>query len=79
MGERVEVEADRRIVLPERLLAELGLGAGSRLLVEGRDGYLILLPEPEDYVRRLRGLHREVWSEASVDAYLDGERSGWRE
>ena len=42
-----------------------------------QDGVLILLPEPEEYAKRLAGLHRELWKDVDTDAYLDGERDAW--
>jgi hypothetical protein len=35
------------------------------------------MPEPPDYARRLRGLHREVWEGIDVDEYVRREREAW--
>jgi bifunctional DNA-binding transcriptional regulator/antitoxin component of YhaV-PrlF toxin-antitoxin module len=53
---------------------QLHLKAGDRLLVEVRDGSLVLIPEPGNFAHRLRGLHREVWDAIDVQTYINGER-----
>ncbi|MEZ4613481.1 MAG: hypothetical protein R2838_25130 [Caldilineaceae bacterium] len=35
-----------------------------------QDGILILIPQPDDLVAHMAGLHRDVWSSTDTDAYL---------
>ena len=35
------------------------------------------LPQSEDYVSQLAGLHKEVWQDIDTDAYLKQERDAW--
>jgi hypothetical protein len=46
--------------------------------VELRGGYAVLLPEPQDYSQRLRGLHREIWEGVEPQEYVRQERDAWR-
>ena len=74
----VRVGNNREIVLPDEAVSRLRLEPGSTLLVEVREGYLMLLPEPGNYAERLRGLHREVWEGVAPDEYVRREREGCR-
>ncbi len=46
-----------------------------------QDGVLVLIPQPEDYVECLAGLHREIWEgvdwKPSGRDYLNQERNAW--
>ena len=75
----VKVSSRHQISLPRLARERLGIESGDRLLVDVQDGLLILIPEPQDYVARLSGLHQEVWSGLDTDAYLDQERKAWSE
>jgi hypothetical protein len=35
------------------------------------------MPEPQDYVQAMRGLHKEVWQGVDRTVYLDEERALW--
>ena len=72
-----KVSQKNQISLPSRAREILGIGAGDRLLVDVQDGMLILLPQPEDYVSALAGLHREVWLGVDVATYINEERDSW--
>ena len=37
----------------------------------------MLLPQPEDYVRYMAGLHREIWEGIDTNGYLNEERAPW--
>ncbi len=73
----VKVSGRYQISLPSRARRELGIEAGDRLMVVVQDGMLILLPQPEDYVSYMAGLHREVWQGLDVTTYLNEERASW--
>lgn len=46
-------------------------------MVVVQDGMLILLPQPEDYVGYMAGLHHEIWKGADTTSYLNEERAAW--
>ncbi|MEZ4610399.1 MAG: hypothetical protein R2838_09185 [Caldilineaceae bacterium] len=66
----VKVNSRHQISLP---LARLGVNWELRrrpALVDVQDGILILIPQPDDLVAHMAGLHRDVWSSTDTDAYL---------
>ncbi|MFN2165819.1 MAG: AbrB/MazE/SpoVT family DNA-binding domain-containing protein [Anaerolineae bacterium] len=73
----VKISSRYQIALPSRVRRELDIKAGDRLLVDVQDNILILMPEPEDYVAQMSGLHGEIWSEVDVEDYLNAERDAW--
>lgn len=78
MAIHVKVSSRYQIAVPAEARKRLGIQRGDRLLVEVRDGSLLLLPEPRDYPRHLRGLHREVWEGVEPQEYVGQEREAWR-
>jgi AbrB family looped-hinge helix DNA binding protein len=79
MSEPVSVKVSSRyqISVPRVARDRLQIESGDRLLVDVQDGLLILIPQPKDYVDRLAGLHRELWSDLDTTAYLGEERDAW--
>ena len=79
MSQRVSVKVSRRyqIALPRIARQRLNIQAGDRLLVDVQDGLLILIPQPENYVERLAGLHSDVWKDVDTADYLQQERDAW--
>lgn len=77
LSETVKVSGRYQISLPSRARRELGIEAGDRLMVVVQDGMLILLPQPQDFVSYMAGLHREVWQGIDTTAYLNEERASW--
>ena len=83
MQEPVSIKVSKRhqVVLPSAACRQLHIEAGDRLLVDVQDGVLVLIPQPEDYVEHLAGLHREIWEgvdrEPSGRDYLNQERNAW--
>ena len=77
MAVRIKVGDDRDIAIPEDMMKRVGMEPGTSLLIEERDGYLVLLPEPRNYAERLRGLHREVWEGIEPQEYVRREREAW--
>lgn len=74
---RVKVSSKNQIAVPSKAWEQLGIRQGDYLLVEIRDGSILLIPEPGDYVEHLRGLHREVWEGIDTDEHLRRERDAW--
>ncbi|MBV7337621.1 AbrB/MazE/SpoVT family DNA-binding domain-containing protein [Chloroflexi bacterium TSY] len=68
-----------QVSIPSLARERLNIQAGDRLLVDIQDGMLILLPQPEDYVAHMAGLHREIWQDIDTTVYLEQEREAWQE
>ena len=77
MALRVKVTDDFLVAVPDEVRRRLNIGRGDSLLVEVRDNAMVLMPEPRDYARRLRGLHREIWEGVDADEYVRREREAW--
>lgn len=73
----VKVSNRFQISLPSIARKQLNIQAGDRLLVDIQDGLIILLPQPEDYVKHLAGLNQEIWQGVDTQGYLDRERDEW--
>lgn len=79
MALRVKVNNKHQIAVPASIRKELQIESGDHLLVEVRDGHVILIPEPHDYSKHLRGLHREIWESVELQEYVQREREAWTE
>jgi AbrB family looped-hinge helix DNA binding protein len=73
----VKVSSRYQVAVPRIAREKLNIQSGDRLLVDVQDGILILVPQPQDYVAYMAGLHREIWTGMDVDAYLNEEREAW--
>ncbi|MCX6044051.1 MAG: AbrB/MazE/SpoVT family DNA-binding domain-containing protein [Chloroflexi bacterium] len=73
----VKVSNRYQIALPSVARQRLNIQAGDRLLVDVQDGVLILIPQPENYVKAMAGLHKEVWAGIDTTKYLQEERAAW--
>ena len=73
----VKVSSRNQIALPSEARKKLNIRSGDRLLVDVQDGVLVLVPQPQDYVAAMAGLHREVWDGVDAEAYLNEERDAW--
>lgn len=80
MTEAITVKVSNRyqIALPSLARKELNIQAGDRLLVDIQDGMIILLPQPQDYVECLTGLHKDIWQNINTTSYLQQERDAWQ-
>ncbi|MBI4496438.1 MAG: AbrB/MazE/SpoVT family DNA-binding domain-containing protein [Chloroflexi bacterium] len=78
MAVRVKVSNKNQIAVPAEVRKKLQIKSGDYLLVEIRDGSVVLVPEPQDYSQHLRGLHREIWQGSEPQAYVQQEREGWQ-
>jgi len=73
----VKVSERYQIALPSAARRQLNIKAGDRLLVDIQDGVLVLIPQPEDYVQAMAGLHQEIWKGVNTTKYLQEERTAW--
>ena len=77
MAHRVKVSSKNQISMPSDARKRLRIKPGDHLLVDMRDGYIILMPEPENYSQHLQGLHSEVWEGVDPREYVTREREAW--
>ena len=73
----VKVSSRYQIVVPRIARERLNIQRGERLLVDVQDGMLILIPQPQDYVSHMSGLHKDVWADVDTTVYLQEERGAW--
>jgi len=73
----VKVSSRYQVAVPRVAREKLDIQSGDRLLVDVQDGVLILIPQPQDYVAHLAGLHKEIWADVDTTAYLEEEREAW--
>ena len=79
MAIRVKVSSKYQISVPSVARRKLPIMPGDYLLLDVRDGYVILMPEPRDYGQHLTGLHREIWEGVDPQEYLRREREAAQE
>jgi AbrB family looped-hinge helix DNA binding protein len=81
MSESVSVKVSSRhqISVPRIARDRLHIKSGDRLLVDVQDGLLILVPQPQDFVAHLAGLHQDVWKDLNTTTYLAEERDAWND
>ncbi len=80
MAEAITVKVSNRyqISLPSLARKQLNIQTGDRLLVDIQEGMIVLMPQPQDYVEYLAGLHKEIWEKLDTSTYLDQERDAWQ-
>lgn len=77
MSSAVTLSSKNQVVIPKEARDALHLTPGRRLLVQVEGDMIIMIPEPEDPLKALRGLHKEVWEGMDTDQYLREERASW--
>lgn len=77
MAARVKVSNRFQIAVPAIARRKLRIKRGDRLLVDVREGSVVLIPEPADYVEHLRGLHQDLWDGVDPQDYVRREREAW--
>jgi AbrB family looped-hinge helix DNA binding protein len=75
----VKVSSCYQISVPRIARERLNIQRGDRLLVDIQDGALVLIPQPQDYVAHMAGLHKEVWADVNTTTYLAEEREAWND
>ncbi len=79
MATKVAITDDYQITIPEEARRVLRIAPGDRMLLEIRDGCIVLVPEPRDFAEFLRGLHSEIWQGIEAQDYVRREREAWQE
>lgn len=79
MAIRVRVSSKHQIAVPASVRKQLQIEGGDHLLVEVREGHVVLVPEPRDFAAHLRGLHRVIWQGVDPDEYVRRERDAWQD
>lgn len=78
MSHAVTMSSKNQIVIPSEAREKLHLSSGAQLLVLCREDRIVLIPKPSDFVDRLHGLHKDIWSNTDPLAYLEAERESWQ-
>ncbi|MFH1625073.1 MAG: AbrB/MazE/SpoVT family DNA-binding domain-containing protein [Pseudomonadota bacterium] len=73
----VKLSSKCQIVIPKSVRDELEIGPGDELLMEVKEGSVIMHPKPKSYTEYMIGLHKEVWKDVDTDRYLNEERESW--
>lgn len=76
MAVAVKVSAKHQIVVPKEAREQLNIRKGTRLLALVQEKRLVLIPQPESYVKAIEGLGKEIWRKDK--GYLKRERKSWR-
>jgi AbrB family looped-hinge helix DNA binding protein len=75
---RVRVSSKNQIAVPAAARKRLNIHAGDYLLLDVREGSMVLVPEPKDWLKALRGLGAEIWEGVDAQEYVRGEREAWQ-
>ena len=79
MTVRIKVSTKHQIAIPAVVRKKRQIKPGDHLLVDVRDGHIMLMPEHRDYSGHLRGLHRDIWEGVEPQEYGHGEREAWQD
>ena len=65
-----------QVVIPKKAREAIGLKIGSKATLMYENGRGIILGDPKNYGRLLRGLGKEIWA-GKGEEYLEKERASW--
>ncbi len=69
-----KVSSKYQIVIPKKARELLAIDEGDKVVFDYRDGLVVLLPKPRDFVEFSRGLGAEVWKDSDAGEYVEEER-----
>jgi AbrB family looped-hinge helix DNA binding protein len=75
------VSSKYQVVIPKKARDVLKIKEGDKVVFDYKDGMVVLLHRPEDFVEFARGLGSEVWAgaESGEDReQLERERGSWQ-
>jgi AbrB family looped-hinge helix DNA binding protein len=78
MPTSVTVSSKNQIVIPRKAREMLHIQPGGKLLVLCKEDRIVLIPRPHDFVKKMAGLHKDLWESESVENYLAEERESWK-
>ncbi len=78
MTTKVTLSSKNQIVVPKEAREKLNIGPGQEMLVLVKENRIVLIPRPQDFVDRMAGLHKDVWTQVDTDSYLEEERDSWQ-
>lgn len=73
-----KVSSKYQVVIPRKAREVLGIDEGDRVVFDYRDGMVVLLPKPKDFVKFSRGLGAEVWGGAAAGGRAGPEGGPWQ-
>lgn len=76
--DRVKVSSDYQIEVPIEVRKKLHIESGDVLLVEVREGRILLTREESSYVDKFSSFHPEIWEGIDAREYVRQERESWR-
>lgn len=74
---RVKVSSKNQIALPTDARRKLNIKSGDSLIVEVVGNHIVIMREPEDWVRSMEGLGKAVWEGIDPQRYIDELRGPW--
>lgn len=76
---KTTISSKRQITLPKRLLEEVGLKIGNKLIIRIKDNKIILEPQPKSLTKYYKGLGKESWRRiGGGKIHLEKERKSWQ-
>jgi AbrB family looped-hinge helix DNA binding protein len=73
------VSSKFQLVIPKKARDVLGIKEGDKVVFDYRDGMVVLLPRPKDFVEFARGLGTEMSADAqNRNEHLEAERGSWQ-
>ena len=78
MATTVTRSSKTQIVVPREARERLNIGPGQELLVLIKEDRVVLIPRPKSFVKRMSGLHQDIWKSLGAANYLMDERDAWR-
>ena len=78
MTTKVTLSSKNQIVVPKEARDKLNIGPGQEMLVLVKENRIVLIPRPKEFVGRMAGLHKDVWTDVDTDSYLEEERDSWQ-
>ena len=75
------VSSKFQMVIPKKARDVLGIKEGDKVVFDYRDGMVVLLPRPKDFVEFARGLGAEAWAgpeNGAEQKHLEVERGSWQ-
>jgi AbrB family looped-hinge helix DNA binding protein len=66
-----------QVVIPKEVRSRLHLQPRDTLLFLIDGDTVIIRPKPASFTQALYGLHKQLWAEIDVDAWLQEERAAW--